>query len=334
MQSGMSFKQWLSSSFDLKKCPMVIFWGSIVMVILEFLSWRLMFIAAFIAGVFLILLWTRSGEEKGPECNIYSVFMIITSCILVTAVATLFYWGRCAILSGFELFFKGREYSIREFALVVAFCLALGVLSGIPILLDLRNKARKMPRAIGNPCGISQRIIQKGDRCFWLPTFPCDPQDPLSKYSGACVLRDEFEKWELREELVRKIRETREQALSDSKSLKACPILFHDNTYLIIKARGSKKIEIIFWQHLFALDIPQGEWRNFYSQMLSLVDEIALDPNAIKEQEEKVKISGNAWGAGDCIELSLQEWKHLLDALKAAHEVRRTRWGHPCNGAK
>lgn len=316
MLPNVSLKQWLSN-FDLKKYSIIILGVSIALSILDFIFWPLAPVAIIATGFLLPLLWKKSGNERVPQCNSDPILMLIASYAFIVVVVSLCHWGGCTILRGSELLVNRCESSVQRFALAVACGLFAGILMGTPTLLELRDNARKR-RTIGKPCEISKRIIQKGDYCFWLPSFPCDPQDPFSKYSGAWALRDEFEKWELRGDLVRKVRETWKQAFSDPKSLESFLVLFHDDTYLIIKSQRSKGAEIVFWDHLFVLDVQRVTWKKFYNQMLGPISEIALDPYAVKEEGETIEISVNLGDRQDRIELSLQEWEHFQDALRIA----------------
>lgn len=81
MHSGMGLKHWLSN-FDLKKGFTVILGVSIAILALDFIYQRLALVVALGVGFSLTLFWTKVRDEKGPECNIYSILMIIASCVL------------------------------------------------------------------------------------------------------------------------------------------------------------------------------------------------------------------------------------------------------------
>lgn len=311
-------KQWLSNNVDLKRCITVIVGISIIIPTLGFISWRLTLIAEFLAGYLLMLFWNSAGDEEGPECNTYSILMTITSCVLVTALSTIFHWGGCAVLSEFELFPEECRNSIQRFMTIVASALFVGALLAIPTLLDWFKKARKMRSAIGSPCGISRRIIQKDDNFFWIPMFPCNSRDPLAKYRETCVLRDEFEKWELKEPLVQKVKEFWEQWYSTSGSFS---IVFHDDVYLIVKNKMRQDAIICFLRSLFFVSVPREEWKEFCDQMMGPISEISTDFCTVKEKGQRVEIEIVMKYRRDCIEVTLQEWEHFQSALKTAHEA-------------
>ena len=169
-------------------------------------------------------------------------------------------------------------------------------------------------------CAISGKEVQEGDNFFGLPAFPCGPQDPLANYCEACVLRDEFEKWELREVLVQKVKEFWGQWLSTSEFSSS---IFHDDIYLIVKNRADNSVRIHFIQHLFLIHVQRKDWKEFYGQMMGPVNEISIGHYTIytiRKKEEKVEISETYKYGQDRIEVTLEEWEHLQDALRIANK--------------
>jgi hypothetical protein len=51
-------------------------------------------------------------------------------------------------------------------------------------------------------CAISGKPIHKDDYALAIPAFPIHPEDPDSLFSDNIALRDEFEKWELRDRII------------------------------------------------------------------------------------------------------------------------------------
>jgi len=166
-------------------------------------------------------------------------------------------------------------------------------------------------------CAISGRIITDTDRVLCFPPFPCGFDDPECICSDACVLRDEFEKWEFRDRVVRMVREFWVQWYHASK---AFTVVFENEHFLFVRGKVEPKMRVFFLRYAFVIDIPLAEWQEFRAELHSVADMVHLPYSTInlsfRRIDDKMQVCIDAAGTGsDCIEMSSLEWsglKHIL----------------------
>ncbi|RLC69599.1 MAG: hypothetical protein DRI81_20255 [Chloroflexi bacterium] len=174
------------------------------------------------------------------------------------------------------------------------------------------------------PCAISGRIVSKTDKVLCLPPFPATLNDPAAVCSDACILRDEFEKWEFRDNVVRLVKEFWVQQHNTSE---AFTVLHEDNEYLMAKGEVEAKTRILFLKHAFVIDIPQEIWQDFRGQLLGIEDAVSICPYStialsFNKRVDKMEICIEFQGGGkDCIELSRPEWSRFQSVLTTMEPV-------------
>lgn len=171
------------------------------------------------------------------------------------------------------------------------------------------------------PCAISGRIITGKSSVLCFPPFSTTPDDPVTICSDACVLRDEFEKWEYRDNVIELTKEFWIQQYHASETF---IVVYEDDEYLFAKGKIEAKIRILLLKHAIVIDIPQAIWQNFRGQLLDMQDVVNISPYStialsfnkrMDKIEIRIDIQGNGW---DCIELSLLEWSHFQSILTAS----------------
>jgi hypothetical protein len=115
-------------------------------------------------------------------------------------------------------------------------------------------------------CAISGRFIGNRDNVTGFPAFVSDPHDPHHVYSDASVLRDEFEGWELRDDVAERVRAYWSAWYRQDPVVYT--VIFEDDDYLLVENKVSAAARIVFHRHVFALDIPQAAWLDFCERLL------------------------------------------------------------------
>ncbi len=170
-------------------------------------------------------------------------------------------------------------------------------------------------------CAISGKIVDVKEKIIGFPTFIGDPRDPAFVCSEACVLRDEFEKWDLKDHVIKKLREF--WSLSYRMKTEVWTVIFEDSNYLFVKSEVEDKVRILFHQHVFTIDVPKAIWHEFCKRLLSDWDVVSISPYSnrtllFRKRAEKVEISSRyREGWRDCINLSWPEWSHFKSILAA-----------------
>ncbi len=172
------------------------------------------------------------------------------------------------------------------------------------------------------PCAISGKIISKEDKFLCFPQFLCDPLDPAIVCQDACVLRDEFEKWEFRENVIRRVKSFWSL---DYRLREAFTVVFEDENYLLVKSKVEDKAEILFFQHIFVIDVPKAKWREFCKEVLSDSDVVRISPYCnttfiFTREAEGVQICVYTQQRNhDCVKVPYSEWSDF-QAMLAANE--------------
>lgn len=170
------------------------------------------------------------------------------------------------------------------------------------------------------PCAISGRIIAGNDRVLCFPPFSTTPDDPAVMCSDACVLTDEFEKWEFRDHVIALVKTFWIQQYHTSESF---TVVYRDDEFLFAKGKIEAKIRILFLNYAFVIDIPWTAWRDFRTQLLNMQDAVSVSPYSTValsfiKKTDKVEIRIDTQGGGwDCIELSLSKWSRFQSILAA-----------------
>ncbi|MBN1886910.1 MAG: hypothetical protein JW850_02935 [Thermoflexales bacterium] len=115
-------------------------------------------------------------------------------------------------------------------------------------------------------CAISGRFIGNRDDVAGFPAFVGDPRDPHHAYSDASALRDEFEAWELRDDIAKRVKAHWSAWYRQDPVVYT--VIFEDDDYLLVENKVAAAARIVFHRHVFALDVPHACW-------LELCDKLA-----------------------------------------------------------
>ncbi len=174
------------------------------------------------------------------------------------------------------------------------------------------------------PCAISGKIITGEDNFLCFPPFPHEPHDPTAVCDDACVLRDEFEKWEFRSDTIKKMKEFWSL---DYHSRETFTVVFEDDDYLLVRSKAEHKAQFLFLQHMFLMDIPRTAWRTFCTMLLNDIEVAEFSPYSnttlcFRKETHKTEICFHSQtGWRDRIKLSQSEWSHFLSILAANEKL-------------
>ncbi|MCP4527455.1 MAG: hypothetical protein GY833_16300 [Aestuariibacter sp.] len=177
-------------------------------------------------------------------------------------------------------------------------------------------------------CAISGKIISGKENFLCFPQFLCDPNDPAIVCQDACVLREEFDKWELGDHVTRRVKEfwSLDYRLREARGTST--VVFESNDYLVVKSKVEEKVRILFLQHVFVIDVPKVTWQKFCKVLRSESNLIRFSPYSLKtklifsKRAEGVKICLHTQHIGkDCIQLSPSEWSRFQSILAAKESL-------------
>ena len=118
------------------------------------------------------------------------------------------------------------------------------------------------------PCAISQKEMKITDDVVSFPFFDAQPGEPESIYCESSALRSEFEKWHLRDNVTKKVRNFWIQWSKEKKGI-AILILAENENFLITKGIYDKGITLFFLNHVFQVWLPINAWDRFVDLILS-----------------------------------------------------------------
>jgi hypothetical protein len=172
-------------------------------------------------------------------------------------------------------------------------------------------------------CAISGRVITSKNKVVCLPPFPTHPDDPTTTCSDACVLRDEFEGWRFRNDVIELVAKTWLQQYHASEAFE---VVYEDDEYLFVIGKAEQKLRILFLKYAFVIDVPLPIWRDFCTSLLSMQDAVTVflystivlkATKKLDKVEIRIDVKGSGW---DCIELSMSEWSRFEEILIAGPE--------------
>jgi hypothetical protein len=169
-------------------------------------------------------------------------------------------------------------------------------------------------------CAISGKEIRDGDYALLIPTFESHSDDPVNIFSESIVLRNEFEGWALRDEIIGRVREPCTEWYRGSRSYK---VLVDTEYFLLARSLVEEKLRLFFQQHIFGLEINAEAWPEFCRQVNSLEKgEFEVHPGTSlawdKSSPAFILLVRNAKdGLDDAIKIPAQEWATLQETLSA-----------------
>jgi len=125
-------------------------------------------------------------------------------------------------------------------------------------------------------CPISKKKITTEDSIIAFPPFECTPDEPFFICYEAVVLREEFEKWEFRNEVQRRFAELVKSSFLTSKYF---VVAFVSEEFLIAGSLVEENIRVFFLQEILELFIPKNVWANFCNNVILKKGSIVLFEN-------------------------------------------------------
>jgi len=167
-------------------------------------------------------------------------------------------------------------------------------------------------------CAISGKVIRNEDYVVLIPAFQVDPEDPDSIFSDNIALRDEFEKWVLKERIIAK---AQEPWLQESRSRKSHAVLVDNEYFFITRSLVEERVSLNFMKHVFGIGTSTELWLIFCQQIttldkntfqlspsVTLTWEMVFHSHIILTREIKN-------GSKDRINISTKEWSLLKEIL-------------------
>lgn len=166
-------------------------------------------------------------------------------------------------------------------------------------------------------CAISGKLIHKEDYVVVIPAFPIHPEDPDSFFSDNIALRDEFEKWPLKDKIIAKAQEV---WLKDHRSRKSQKILVDNEYFLVTKNLKEDRISLTFLNHVFGVGTKTIVWTKLCQQVTTLEkNEFVLSPSEKifwdTTPSYVVLIREIRNGSRDRIKIPMAEWLSLKEIL-------------------
>jgi len=117
-------------------------------------------------------------------------------------------------------------------------------------------------------CAISRKELQDSDDIISFSFFDSKPGEPEFFLCENIALRSEFEKWQLRDSVIQKVRDFWIQWSRMKKDI-AISILAENENFLITKGIYDKGIALFFLNHVFHVWLPIDLWDRFVDLILT-----------------------------------------------------------------
>jgi hypothetical protein len=168
-------------------------------------------------------------------------------------------------------------------------------------------------------CAISGREIHQNDYVVVIPAFDVDPKDPDSIFSDNVALRDEFEKWDLKDRIIARSQKRWVQWYRDSASYK---ILIDAENFLIMKSLIEDRITLTFLKHVFGIATSLALWEELCKQIIvfdksefRVSKTMRISWEVGESLSSVILISEIEDGSRDRIKVPVLEWKQLKEYL-------------------
>jgi len=167
-----------------------------------------------------------------------------------------------------------------------------------------------------NRCAISKKELQEGDDVVHFPYYDAMPSEPEFICCEDIALRSEFEKWQLRDRVIQKVRDFWIREYRDSVYFS---ILAENEIILISKSYVEDSIRLFFLKYVFDVWLTEDTWKRFQ-------DFVTVEKGSIK-LSEKESFSWNVDSAKgsvvlqkievrkDTIIVPITEWQNLQELL-------------------
>jgi len=170
-------------------------------------------------------------------------------------------------------------------------------------------------------CCISGKLLQADDKIVAFPPFACDSNEAEFVCYEGVALREEFETWVLRNSITKRVKEFWVQSYHTTKAFR---VITEDDDYLLVRSLAESKLRLFFLQHVFGIDIPRTNWREFCKQLgtAEMTTVIPLETGIVlsfAKEVDRVSLCLRIEEAlgHDCIDLSPTEWLRLQTVLLA-----------------
>jgi hypothetical protein len=174
-------------------------------------------------------------------------------------------------------------------------------------------------------CCITFKKLTVDDNMVRFPLFSRiekpDWQNPIMLCEEACALRDVFEKWAFKEEVIAECKYTWLEVVHENEYYE---VLWEDEDYAIARVDSpgyEGYIVVYFLRHVLILHLPESNWRPVCESEDNLAEPLTLrsptDHITVRQIEDKIEIR-QRWYVHlyddlpfEQIELSWPEWQKL-----------------------
>ena len=111
-----------------------------------------------------------------------------------------------------------------------------------------------------NRCAISKKELQESDDVVGFPFFDAELDEPEFICCEDSALRSEFERWSLRDSVIKKVRDF---WIRIPNGLGYLLILAKNENFLITKSTIEKRVWLFFLNHVFRVDFTWDTWEQF-----------------------------------------------------------------------
>ena len=167
-------------------------------------------------------------------------------------------------------------------------------------------------------CAISGKPIHKDDYVVVIPAFPIQPEDPDSFFSDNIALRDEFENWKLKDQIIAK---AQAPWLKEYRSSKFHKTLVDNEYFFLNESLIEDRVSLTFLKHVFGIGTNKKLWTNLCHDITTLnKSEFRLDPGQILTWDTVfplyvILIREIENGSRDRVYIPMAEWKTLKEIL-------------------
>ena len=166
-----------------------------------------------------------------------------------------------------------------------------------------------------NRCAISGKLIKHGDQVVSFPAYESHPGEPEYVCSENIALRNEFENWQYKNQVINKVRAA---WVSWYRSSTSYSVLWDDSAFLLVRSLLENKFRIFFLNHVFAVELVQEKWKEFKQKLTVGDGEILLGSGVslvwkVSPLSTNLLLMDNEWR--DAIEIPSSDWERMVQVL-------------------
>lgn len=169
-------------------------------------------------------------------------------------------------------------------------------------------------------CAISGKEMKISDDVVIFPYFDSQPGEPEFICCESAALRNEFERWYLKDKVIQKVRDFWVQRTHEKRFLL---ILAENENFLIVTSTIEKGVSLFFLNHVFSIDFTIDAWERFVDLMRTAEkgDINTIEKNSLYWDAATKK--GSAFlqiraTRKDSITIRINEWLNLQELLSVS----------------